>query len=231
MYDDNLMNEEAIRDWVEAELKSNLDVIEDLNQEQIHDLLEENEYVMVYLYTDNCETCDEAIKQLEQIDDDADAVGVKFVKTDEKAFADEYGIDAFPTILYFEGKQPSIYDGDPSEETELLTWMLYQMKEDTVENMTRELESSATSCGSVDIDEIVSRCAPDLSRCEMNSSELETIRPSRAATLGEFLERQERELSTAINSPLHHQTVYVSVTNLNSEDQSDHDKEDIMGLR
>ena len=103
--------------------------------------------------------------------------------------------------------------------------------EDTVENVTRELESSATSCGSVDIDEIVSRCAPDLSRCEMNTSELETIRPSRAATLGEFLERQERELSTAINSPLHHQTVYVSVTNLNSEDQSDHDKEDVMGLR
>merc|ERR1719500_2523031 len=43
--------------------------------------------------------------------------------------------------------------------------------EDTLANLSRELESSATS--SVDIDEIVSRCAPDLSRCEMDSSELE----------------------------------------------------------
>ena len=101
--------------------------------------------------------------------------------------------------------------------------------EDTVENLTRELESSATS--SVDIDEIVSRYAPDLSRCEMNSSELETIRPSKAATLGEFLERRERELSTVINSPLHHQTVYVSVTNLDLEDKPGHDQEDVLGLR
>ena len=93
----------------------------------------------IFADTEDCEACDEAIKQLEQIDDDADAVGVKFVKTDEKAFAVEYGIETFPTIIYFEGKQPSIYDGDASEETELLTWMLYQMKEDTVENINRDL--------------------------------------------------------------------------------------------
>jgi len=141
VYEENLMNEEAIRTWVDSELKSNLDVIEDLNQEQIHDLMDEHEYVMVYLYTEDCEACDEAIKQLEQIDDDADAVGVKFVKTDEQAFAAEYGIETFPTIIYFEGKQPSIYDGDAAEETELLTWMLYQMKEDTVENINRDLLS------------------------------------------------------------------------------------------
>ena len=49
VYEENLMNEEAIKEWVDAELKSNLDVIEDLNTEQIHDLLDENEYVMVYL--------------------------------------------------------------------------------------------------------------------------------------------------------------------------------------
>jgi len=139
VYEENLMNEEAIREWVDEELKSNLDVIEDLNAEQIHDLMDENEYVMVYLYAADCEACDEAIKQLEQIDDDADAVGVKFVKTDEAEFAAEYGIETFPAILYFENKQPSIYDGDAAEETELLTWLLYQMKEDTIENINREL--------------------------------------------------------------------------------------------
>ena len=49
VYEENLMNEESIREWVDSELKSNLDVIEDLNQDQIHDLMDENEYVMVYL--------------------------------------------------------------------------------------------------------------------------------------------------------------------------------------
>ena len=59
----------------------------------------------------DCPTCDEAIKQLEQIDDDTDAVGVKFVKTDDADFATEFGISEFPAILYFEDKEPSIYDG------------------------------------------------------------------------------------------------------------------------
>jgi hypothetical protein len=29
--------------------------------------------------------------------------------------------------------------GDAAEETELLTWLLYQMKEDTIENINRDL--------------------------------------------------------------------------------------------
>jgi hypothetical protein len=29
--------------------------------------------------------------------------------------------------------------GDAGEETELLTWLLYQMKEDTIENINRDL--------------------------------------------------------------------------------------------
>lgn len=32
-----------------------------------------------------------------------------------------------------------IHSGDPSEEGELLTWLLYQMKEDTIENINRDL--------------------------------------------------------------------------------------------
>ena len=60
----------------------------------------------------DCPACDEAIKQLEQIDDDTDAVGVKFVKTDDAEFASEFGISEFPAILYFEDKEPSIYDGN-----------------------------------------------------------------------------------------------------------------------
>ena len=33
----------------------------------------------------------------------------------------------------------SVCLGDAAEETELLTWLLYQMKEDTIENINREL--------------------------------------------------------------------------------------------
>ena len=40
-----------------------------------------------------------------------DAVGVKFVKTDDKAFMRDLGINKFPTIIYFEKESPSIYEG------------------------------------------------------------------------------------------------------------------------
>ena len=51
------------------------------------------------------------MQALEQIDDDTDAVGVKFVKTDDSGFAKEVGVKQFPTIVYFEKGNPSIYEG------------------------------------------------------------------------------------------------------------------------
>ena len=60
---------------------------------------------------DNCEMCEEALVQLESIDDDAEAVGVRVVKTDDKEISDEFGIDKFPAVIYFENQDPSIYDG------------------------------------------------------------------------------------------------------------------------
>ena len=58
-----------------------------------------------------CERCAADIQALEQIDDDTDAVGVKFVKTDDAGFAKEVGVKQFPTIVYFEKGNPSIYEG------------------------------------------------------------------------------------------------------------------------
>ena len=55
--------------------------------------------------------CQEALKQLEQIKDETDAIGIKFVKTMDKAFVKKYGIVDLPTIVYFEEETPSIYDG------------------------------------------------------------------------------------------------------------------------
>ena len=59
----------------------------------------------------DCDICDETITSLEEIDDDAEAVGVRVIKTDDEEFADEYGITEFPAVVYFENGDPSIYDG------------------------------------------------------------------------------------------------------------------------
>ncbi len=59
----------------------------------------------------NCEACDEALKHLEDIDDDADAVGVRMVKTEDRDFIKMYGLEHFPTVVYFEKDNPHIYNG------------------------------------------------------------------------------------------------------------------------
>ncbi len=59
----------------------------------------------------NCDLCSESIRQLEDVDDDAESVGARFVKTDDASFVREFGVRRFPTILYFEREAPSIYEG------------------------------------------------------------------------------------------------------------------------
>ncbi|TRY76604.1 hypothetical protein TCAL_03494 [Tigriopus californicus] len=139
IYEDNLMNEESILMWAQGEYQTNEDVIEDVSTEAVHKLIESNPYVLVYVYKAKCEKCVEATNNLEGIDDDTDAVGVKFVKTDDATFIKEFGIVNFPAIVYFESGNPSLYEGDPTEQAELLTWLLYQLKEDTIENINRDL--------------------------------------------------------------------------------------------
>ena len=51
------------------------------------------------------------MQNLEDIDDDADAVGVRMIKTDDAEFAQEIGITEFPAIVYYEHGNPHIYDG------------------------------------------------------------------------------------------------------------------------
>ena len=65
----------------------------------------------VFLDTADCTICDEALQNLEDIDDDADAVGVRMIKTDDSEFAHEIGITEFPSIVYYEHGNPHIYDG------------------------------------------------------------------------------------------------------------------------
>ena len=66
-----------------------------------------------WFFTDSadCPICDEALQNLEDIDDDADAVGVRMIKTDDAEFAQEIGITEFPAIVYYEHGNPHIYDG------------------------------------------------------------------------------------------------------------------------
>jgi hypothetical protein len=53
------------------------------------------------------------LAELEHIDDDADNIGIDFVKIDDKTMAKDVGIYALPGLAFFKlnAKEPVIYAG------------------------------------------------------------------------------------------------------------------------
>lgn len=88
---------------------------------------------------ENCAECKTALEELENIDTETDKHGIVFVKTSDTAVADEFGFKRFPSLIYFEKGQPSIYEGDLSSEEDVLQWLILQKTEDTIESVNREL--------------------------------------------------------------------------------------------
>jgi hypothetical protein len=53
------------------------------------------------------------IKELETIDDEADDVGIHFVKTlDTSVAEEELRLTEFPQLVYYQGGLPSVYRGE-----------------------------------------------------------------------------------------------------------------------
>lgn len=79
------------------------------------------------------------LDELEKIDDDCDKHGIQFVKIDDDTAATDFGIDSFPSIVYFEKGIPNVYDGDMDDEDELLEWLVEQLEKDEIEDVTDEM--------------------------------------------------------------------------------------------
>ena len=58
-----------------------------------------------------CRKCVKALTELENIDDDADQLGIAFVKINDPELADEYSLGALPALVYYRKRIPVVYDG------------------------------------------------------------------------------------------------------------------------
>lgn len=85
----------------------------------------------------DCEQCVGILEELENIDDDCDRHGIKFVKTQDYSIAESYGVTDFPVLVYFESNIPNVYEGSLAEEEEVLQWLITQKTEDRIELITR----------------------------------------------------------------------------------------------
>ncbi|XP_046465011.1 uncharacterized protein hlk isoform X2 [Neodiprion pinetum] len=87
--------------------------------------------------SDDCEQCAGILEELENIDDDCDRYGITFVKTQDYKIAEDYGVTDFPVLVYFEKQTPNVFEGELSEEEEVLQWLITQKTEDRIELITR----------------------------------------------------------------------------------------------
>lgn len=87
----------------------------------------------------NNEHSQDVLGELENIDDECDALGITFVKIDNFDEAKEYGISKVPKLLYFEKGIPTVYEGNLENEEELLVWLEQQTTSDEIEDITDEM--------------------------------------------------------------------------------------------
>lgn len=94
-----------------------------------------------FIFTDdnNDDRSQSVLEELENIDDECDALGITFVKIDNADEAKEYGIDRVPKLLYFEKGIPTVYEGKLENEEDLLKWLEQQTTSDEIEDITDEM--------------------------------------------------------------------------------------------
>lgn len=126
IYDGDLMHEEAILKWVLELHDSQPDIIESVDRKTLKDLINDVEHLAVFFYSEDCNTCDDILEELETIDDDTDKHGIQFVKSKDSKLASDIGIFSFPALVYYETGVPIMYDGDLKNENKVLQWLVDQ---------------------------------------------------------------------------------------------------------
>ena len=81
----------------------------------------------------------EALEQLEKIDQNADKLGIAFVKINDLELVDEYGLNGIPSLVYYRHSAPILYEGDLEKEDEVLQWLVQNRatgeEEDVIEDV------------------------------------------------------------------------------------------------
>ncbi|XP_032787702.1 uncharacterized protein LOC116925152 isoform X4 [Daphnia magna] len=142
IYEGDLMREEDVLEWLvqnKNTASEEEDMIEDVTAKTLETLTSTAQHLAVLFYDHDDEESQRILTELENIDDECDQKGISFVKIDDDHVAKEYGVDHLPTLVYFENKIPSLYDGDLANEEQVLAWLIEQLASDTIEDITDEM--------------------------------------------------------------------------------------------
>ncbi|CAH1113505.1 unnamed protein product [Psylliodes chrysocephalus] len=153
IYEGDLMDEEQVLDFLTSLEAMDLpDRIEEVNARILDKIVEETDYVAVLFYKPECKKCSKALQELENIDDEADQLGIGFVKINDESLADEYNLGTLPSLVYYRHQIPIIYEGELTKEDDVLEWLVQHKstgdEDDIIEDVT--LKTLTTLITSVD---------------------------------------------------------------------------------
>lgn len=130
VYDgDDLSDEQRVLDWVTSQdLLDKSDEIEPVSEKAFEKLLERSDFVVaLFSKKSRCRLCDQVKEELEKVDHLVEQEDIDFVMVDDPDVAEEYGIDQFPTLVFFNKRFPQFYDGpDLLDEDQVLEWIRQQ---------------------------------------------------------------------------------------------------------
>ena len=98
-------------------------VIEEVHSAQLERMVSTRDFVAVFWFSRHCRLCDDALDEIEGIDDDAEKFSVDFVKINDKRLAKTYGIKKFPSLSFFRDGEITIFKGDMTDEDEVLDFL------------------------------------------------------------------------------------------------------------
>ncbi|XP_064114219.1 uncharacterized protein LOC135220720 isoform X11 [Macrobrachium nipponense] len=141
IYAGDMKNEENLLSWLLTEKDPTADFIEDMEGDALLRVIKDSDAIAVYFYVvdSSCDICMQVLDELENIDDDTDRIGVKFVKTQDTKVAERYGVTSLPALLYFEHQVPTVFEGDLLAEEDVLQWLVLQKTEDRIETVNRNM--------------------------------------------------------------------------------------------
>ncbi|KAL3277969.1 hypothetical protein HHI36_013309 [Cryptolaemus montrouzieri] len=128
------------------------DRIEEVNSRILEKIVEETDFVAVLFCPDantcskgginqpECKKCAKVLQELENIDDEADQLGIGFVKINDEALAEEYNLGSLPALVYYRHQIPIIYEGELTKEEDVLEWLVQHKstgdETDVIEDVT-----------------------------------------------------------------------------------------------
>jgi len=139
LYDGTFESGEKIMEWIVAESTGD-NTIEIVTDNMLDTIVANYDHVAVVFYKKGEEESESFIEMLEHIDDEAteNEISIKIVRIDDDAEAEEYGIESFPTLVYFDKKIPNIYSGE-MKTVDILIWMMEQAEGSHIEEVSEEL--------------------------------------------------------------------------------------------